>query len=173
MMTRLTRRRANDSGFQRPRRPLNERRLVGLRPWLESLEDRTVLSTITWNTSNASTGGNWDVAANWNGGVVPGPNDTAEITGLTSPGTVYLGSGNADEVDSITTDSTTTLDVITGSLSLGTASSSSIGGALVISPGATLNVGPGASVAIAAGQTLTDNGSLTLALPVRSQWAAR
>ena len=62
-----------------------------------------MLSTITWNTTAAPTGGDWDVAANWNGGKVPGPSDTASITKLTSPGTVYLNSGNADSINSLRT----------------------------------------------------------------------
>ena len=131
-MNRLARSRSKRSGIGRPRRNLDVRRFAGHRPWLETLEDRTVLSTITWNTSVAPTGGSWDVAANWTGGVVPGPGVTAEITGLTSPGTVYLDSGNADSVESLTTDSTTTLEVITGSLSLGAASSSTFGGPVIV-----------------------------------------
>ena len=99
---------------------------MGFRPWLDGLEDRTLLATITWNTAVAPAGGDWNVAANWTGGVVPGSSDTAKITGLTSPGTVYLNSGNSDSVGGLTTDSSANLEVITGSLSVGAASSSAL-----------------------------------------------
>ena len=147
-MTRLAQLGSIDSGSRRPRRVSVRRRSVGLRPWLEGLEDRTLLATITWNTTAAPTGGNWDTPGNWNGGVVPGANDTAVIKGLTSPGTVSLESGNADSVGGLTTDSTTTLEVITGSLSLGVASSSTFGGNVTIEPGASLSIGAGSSVLI-------------------------
>jgi len=112
---------------------------------------------------HGSHGGNWDLGSNWQGGVVPGAADTAVITGLTSPGTVYLDSGNADAVNSLTTDSTTTLEVITGSLSLGVASSSTLGGTVTVEQGATLNVGAGATVLISVGQTINNSGSLNFA----------
>src|SRR5205823_5089067 len=104
-MNRLPRSGLMDLATLRHRRPPDRRRSLNLRPWLQELEGRLVLSTITWNTTAAPTGGDWDVAANWNGGKVPGPSDTASITKLTSPGTVYLNSGNADSINSLTTDS--------------------------------------------------------------------
>ena len=61
------------------------------------------------------------------------------------------------------TDSTVTLEVINGSLSLGAASSSTFGGAVIVSSGASLNVGAGATVEIGGGQTLTDNGMVSFA----------
>ena len=162
-MTRLAQHGSIDSGSW-ARRSLSKRpRSVGLRPWLEDLENRLVLATITWNTTAYPNGGNWDAPGSWTGGVVPGPSDTAKITGLTSPGTVYLDSGNADSVDSLTTDSTTTLEVITGSLSLGVASSSTMGGSVVVNNGAALSVAAGASVTVSAGVTITDNGTLSFA----------
>ena len=166
-MTRLDRPGSIGSGSRRLRRLSDSRRSVGLRPWLECLENRLVLSTITWNTTAYPNGGNWDSTQSWNGGVVPGPNDTADIKGLTGSGTVYLESGNADSVDSLTTDSTTTLEVVNGSLSLGlatgVASSSSLGGPVIVDQGAALNVGAFASVTIVGGQTITDNGTLSFA----------
>ena len=126
-----------------------------------ALEDRTVLSTITWNTAVAPTGGSWDVASNWTGGVLPGPADTAKITGLTGAATVYLDSDNADSVSTLTIDSTTTLEVITGSLSLGNGSSSTLSGSVIVSSGASLNIGNASRVALNA--TLTDDGTLDFA----------
>ena len=156
---------AIDSGSRR-RRTLKKNRhsVVGNRPSLERLEARLVLSTITWNTTTHPDGGDWDNPADWNGGVVPGPSDTAKITGLTSPGTVFLDTNLADSISSLITDSSATLEVTNGSLTLGAASSSTFGGAVIISSGASLDVGTGAAISIAASQTLTDNGALGFGL---------
>jgi hypothetical protein len=131
-------------------------------PWVEGLESRRLLATITWNTTAAPTGGEWNDASNWNGGVIPASGDTAVISGLTSPGIVTL-TGASDSVSSLTTDSSVNLEVITGSLALGAGSSSTFGGPATVVQGASLTVGAGANVTIAAGQTLTDNGALTFA----------
>ncbi len=133
-----------------------------LMPWVEGLEDRRLLATITWNTTTAPTGGDWNVAANWNGGTVPGPGDTATISKLTSPGTVYLNSNISDSVFSLGTDSSVNLEVISGSLSLGAASSSTFGGPATVYPGATLGVSAGSSLTIGDGQTLTVQGTTTV-----------
>ncbi len=127
-----------------------------LSPGLEGLEDRRLLTSIGWNTSAAPTGGDWNVAANWKGGIVPGPSDTPVIEGLESPGIVYLNASTAASVAGLTTDSSTTLEVITGSLSLGVASFSTLGGPVTVEHGATLSMGAGASVTV--GGTLTDDG---------------
>src|SRR5687767_9396317 len=47
-----------------------------VRPWLEVLEDRTLLSTFHW-LNNAS--GDFNTAANWQENAVPGATDDAEI----------------------------------------------------------------------------------------------
>jgi hypothetical protein len=44
-------------------------------PRLETLEDRTVPSTVTWIGGN----GDWDVASNWSTGAVPGAADAVDI----------------------------------------------------------------------------------------------
>ena len=59
---------------------------------LEILETRQLLATIVWNTTAAPNGGDWDTPGNWVQNKVPGPNDTAKISGLTSPGIVSLNS---------------------------------------------------------------------------------
>ncbi len=122
-----------------------------------------MLAQITWSTSAASTGGDWNYGPNWVGGVAPGPGDTAVIEGLTSPGTVYMQSGAADSIHSLTTDSTTTLEIITGSLTLGAGSSSTFGGQVTVVSNASLIFGAGATLQLAAGSTLTDNGTTTFA----------
>ena len=82
-------------------------------------------------------------------GNVPGPGDTAVIKGLTGSGLVSLNSSGAGVlVGSLTTDSTTSLEVISGSLSLGVASSSTLGGPVTVQAGATLSVGSASSVTI-------------------------
>ena len=48
-----------------------------------------ILLTVTQLTSqtvvwNGSTNNNWNIASNWNGGILPSPNDTAEIGNLNS-----------------------------------------------------------------------------------------
>jgi hypothetical protein len=128
---------------------------------LESLEPRLLLSTIIWSASSAPTGGDWDVASNWVGGKVPGPNDMAVISGLRAPGTVFLNSQKSDSVLGLSTDYTTMLKVMTGSLNLGAGSNSTLGGPLNIVQGASLNVGVGANLQIAFGQALTDDGTLS------------
>jgi hypothetical protein len=133
------------------------------RLFLEILEQRRVLSTITWNTTTAPTMGDWNVGTNWVGGVVPGTTDTAVIKGLKSPGTVFLNSGGTDSVAGLTTDSSTNLEVISGALNLVVASSSTFGGPVVVSPGASINVGAGSTVFIQPGQNFIDNGTVTLA----------
>ncbi len=157
-MSRLSWLRSHKSGSQRRVRLAELRRSVSLRPWAEGLEDRTVMSTITWNTTTAPTGGDWDTASNWVGGRVPGPSDTAKITGLAGPGIVFLNSSAADSISSLATDSTATVNIITGSLTLGSAGTSSLSGPLTIGLGAAFSVGAGSTIAISS--TVTDNGNL-------------
>src|SRR5208282_481847 len=79
---------------------LLRRRSKTLTPCIEGLENRALLSTITWNTTAAPTGGDWDTGANWTGNVIPGPNDIAVIS-LTSAGTVTHSTATADAVKSL------------------------------------------------------------------------
>ena len=130
---------------------------------LEILEPRLVLSQITWNATASPAGGDWDLGSNWIGGSVPTAADTAIIQGLTSPGTVYLDSNKADSVSALTTDASTTLEVVNGSLSVGPSSTSTLGGPVSIDKGAALKVGSSASVTIGPGQTVMDNGTLSFA----------
>ena len=87
--------------------------------FVELLEPRLVLSTIMWSTTAAPTGGDWNVGGNWVGGNVPGSSDTAVIKGLTGTGIVYLNSGGSNLVNNLTTDSSTQLEVESGSLAFG------------------------------------------------------
>jgi hypothetical protein len=78
-----------------------------LRPPVHSLESRTLLSTVSWDTTGHPTGGDWDTAANWVGGVLPGPSDDTVIA-LTATGTVTHAQGAADSVHGVTTSPVTT-----------------------------------------------------------------
>ena len=125
------------------------------------MEQRVALSTITWNLATAGGGGDWDRGANWVGGNVPGPSDTAIIPKLRTTGAVYLNKNQSDVVGGLTTDSSVTFKVITGSLSFTAASTSTFGGPVTIITGASMSFGDGANLTIAAGQTLTVSGALT------------
>ncbi len=116
--------------------------------------------TITWNTTTAPTGGDWDTPGNWVGGVVPTASNNVVIN-LTSSGTVTHSTGANDAVLSLTTNANTALSIGSGSIAPGNRSSSI--GSVTIGSGAALSVAAGASVAIQTGQTLTDNGAMTLA----------
>ncbi len=132
-------------------------------PWVEGLEDRRLLATITWSTTNAPTGGDWNNGQNWTGGNVPGPQDTAVIKGLTGSGIVSLNTPtDADSVIGVTTDSSVNLQVESGSLSLGIGSPSAFGGPVSVGVNGTLNFNAGASVSIADDRTLSVAGQLTV-----------
>ena len=69
-----------------------------MNPAIEGLEDRIVLSTITWDSTDHPTGGSWDTASNRVGGVVPTSTEDAVID-LTSTGTVTLSTGVTNTVN--------------------------------------------------------------------------
>ena len=102
---------------------------------IERLEDRTVLSTINWNSALFSNGGSWDQGSNWVGGVVPGPNDDAVIT--LASGTVTVNGSINDPVKSVTTSPGAGLSIASGTLSI--SSASTLSGQLLISTGGTLS----------------------------------
>ena len=148
-----------DTMLFRRERGADRKHTMRLRPLIESLETRTVPSTIMWNTAVAPTGGGWDTAGNWQGGVIPGPGDNAVID-LTSSGTVTHATSANDSVLSLTT-TNASLSLTSGSITLGSGSSSI--GSVTVGIGATLSVGSGAHFTIQAGKTITDNGTLGFA----------
>ena len=90
------RRNSTRAGQQRPlrRRRWRNHFLLGL----ERLENRTLLSTISWNNPS---GGDWDTASNWSSNSVPGAGDDAVLSiAVTNPITHSL--SNSDEVHSLT-----------------------------------------------------------------------
>ncbi len=105
------------------------------------------MSTIYWDSTDYPTGGAWDTPTNWQGGVVPGSSDYAVID-LTS-GTVTT--GPSDSVLSLTINSSTTVSVADGSLTLG-AATSEIDGSLSVSLSGTLAL---------SGTTLVGTGTVT------------
>ena len=155
----LTQRGVLDLASSRNRRLAARRRARRLSPVIEGLEDRVVMSTVNWV---GPSGGDWDTAANWNPARVPTASDDAHIN-LDSAGTITLSSSKNDSVHSLATNSSTTVKVVNGSLSLG-AGNSTIGGPVEVVSGATLSVNTGASVFIDNGQTITVNlgGAMTI-----------
>jgi len=128
----------------------------GLQPAVSRLEERTLLSTITW-ASDVS--GDWDNPSMWTGDVVPGPGDDAQInfSGIT----VTHASGTSDSVNSLS--SQAALDLSNGSLAL--ASASSISGDLTLE-GATLSTAGTLTVSGSmtwVGGTVSGGGSLVIA----------
>ena len=65
-MIRTPRRPPSETRRARRGRLAARRRSRSLAPWFEGLEERVVMSTITWNTTAAPTGGDWDTPGNWN-----------------------------------------------------------------------------------------------------------
>jgi hypothetical protein len=145
-MTRSTRNRT-----ARPRRH-------ALRPRLDALEERTLLSTVSWINPS---GGDWDTPSNWTTGALPGPSDDVIIN---QPGITVTHNGGSDSVNSLTiSSSNSALGLSNGSLAFAT--TSSIAGLLSI-VGGTLSTAGTLSVTGSmswTGGTITGFGSLDIA----------
>jgi hypothetical protein len=133
-----------------PTRWSRSKKSLAHRPRLEQLEDRTLLSTITWANPQ---GGDWSVAGNWDLNRLPGPSDDVVIN--LSGITVTHSTGN-DTIHSLT--STNPLMLSGGSLAISATSriddTLSVNGGTLALSGMTLN-GIG---------TLTNASSSTLTL---------
>jgi PKD domain len=126
------------------------------RPAAFRLEERTLLSTVTW-ASDVS--GDWDNPSMWTGGAVPGPNDDAVIS--YSDITVTHDTSASDSVNSI--NCAAALDLTNGSLAIAT--TSSISGSLTLQA-ATLSTAGTLTVSGSmtwAGGTATGGGALQIA----------
>ncbi len=145
-------------------RGLRPRLRHGFRPAVLGLEDRTLLSTVTWINPG---GGDWDTPSNWSTDALPGPADDVVIS---MPGiTVTHSSSAPDSVNSLTiTSNRSALDISDGSLAFNT--TSSIAGSLTLS-NASLGVAGDLTVSgpmawtggtIAGGGTLSAQGGLAL-----------
>ncbi len=135
----------------------------GLRPVVSLLEDRTLLSTITW-ASDAS--GNWDDRSMWTGDIVPGVSDIAVIdfAGIT----VTHESAGSDSVGSLTSEAQ--LNISGGSLDI--VNGSSISGSVTMSGGTletTGNMSDSGNLAMSGG-TLNVNGGATLTVSGPINW---
>ncbi len=138
------------------RRPIRSR---SFRPLPIRLEDRTLLSTVTWINSG---GGDWDTPSNWSTNALPGPSDDVAIN---LPGITITHSSSASEsVNSLTISSSdSSLALSNGSLTLAT--TSSIAGSLSIS-GSTLRTAVDLTVTGAItwiGGTIAGSGALDIA----------
>jgi RHS repeat-associated protein len=105
--------------------------------WLEALEPRLLMATVTWAVD---ADGFWDVASNWSNNEVPGLDDDVVIDRAGGPFTITVRSG-AQSINSL--QSAERLSITGGSLTL--ASTSTISSDFSLSAG-----------------TLTSNGALTL-----------
>jgi hypothetical protein len=77
-----------------PRRCVQRRRRPSkVRSSIEGLENRTLLSTITWDSADYPKGGSWDTPGNWIGDAVLTSTDTAVIN-LSSGGTYNADGGS-------------------------------------------------------------------------------
>ena len=141
---------------------LERQRSLRFRPKFQRLEDRTLLSSISWNTTVSPTGGSWDVGSNWVGGVVPGSTNDVVID-LTGAGTVTLNGSATDSVLSLTTNANTSLSIGGDSLSLAT--TSTIGGNLTLTSGTLTGAGTLTVTGTTtwSGGTMTGTGSTTIA----------
>jgi hypothetical protein len=132
---------------------------------LEILEDRSLLSTVHWSAAGS---GDWNTAANWDAGRVPGAADDVVIN---APGNITVThSGGDHTVHSL--QSTDALVLSGGSLTVA-AGASQISGALTVT-GATLSAaGAGTSFTATGTTSLTGaslfaTGGATLTLPATS-----
>jgi hypothetical protein len=155
-------RRGTESRGRRPAKRFSPRRTEQRHVRIEALEDRYMLSAVTWVGGNA---GNWDVAANWSGATLPGASDDVAID---SSSVVTIQSGDNFSVHSLTTTVGSTLSFTGGSLSI--FSNSTLSGGLSISGGG-LRASGAAVVVTEVGATTAQQASLTadagatLALP--------
>jgi fibronectin-binding autotransporter adhesin len=138
-MSRAERQSLLDRTSWRPRRSSALRRRSKYRPALECVEDRTLLSSVSWIGGS----GDWDTASHWSTGVVPGPGDDVTID-VSSGITVTHSLADTDSINNLTVSAADTLSISAGSLSITAAST--IGGRLDLTGG-----------------TLTGTGTITVA----------
>ncbi len=133
---------------RRARRRQPRTRWAHYRLFLEVLENRVVLSSVSWINPD---GGDWDTASNWSSDAVPTAADNVTI-GIAITNPVTHNSSSSDSVDSIT--SQDPLDLSGGSLSIGTMAT--LNASLTLD-GGTVSGGP---INLSNGATLvgTDNG---------------
>ncbi len=137
------------------------------RPWLERLEDRLAPATVNWINP---AGGDWNLASNWDTGMVPGTTSDSPDVVINQPGvTVYRNDGASYSINSLS--SQANLSLSHGALSI--AGTSVIDGALSLSAGATL-AGAGDTAIRGlftwAGSTVSGGGTVTAAGGMATGW---
>ena len=122
------------------------------RPRFEPLEDRIAPAMIVWGNSS---GGDWDTAANWQGGVKPGPADDAVINiAVTNP--ITHSQNTADVINSLSVTAKAPVNLGNGTLQ--------IAGTLASNGSFTIAGGTLRNATVSAGTTITaaNNGGNTL-----------
>ncbi len=141
--------RANERSLGRALRPYRR-----LRPRCELVEDRTLLSTVTWINANS---GDWDTASNWNTNKVPTSADDVviPIAGITV--THIAGDDSARSLDS-----KAAFTMEGGSLTFG--ATATFENTLEVAGESTLNgtVGVSGTMTIDSGATLKGSGAVTV-----------
>ena len=132
------------------------RRRHRCRPGVESLEERRLLATVNWISTGS---GNWDVAANWSTGQVPGPGDDVVINVAGATPTVTIDSSTQAVVNSV--QASDPLAISGGSLSV--AANSTISAGLAMTSGGSLTAtGPNVTMTVT-GTTSLSAANLTAA----------
>jgi len=117
-------------------------RQIVFRPVLEALEDRLAPAVVNWIGSGS---GNWDNAANWSSGNVPGPTDDVVIN-TTSAATITIQSGDDLSLKSLMMGTQVALSVTGGSLVV--AANSPLSGSLSMTGGSLTAAGPGVTLQV-------------------------
>jgi hypothetical protein len=124
---------------------VSRQRLSCFKPWLEYLEDRTLLSMVTWIGGS----GDWNTASNWSGGALPGNSDDVIIN--TSGITVTHSSGS-HSINSLNLTSATSNNFVLSGGTLAVATSVQDNGTFSVS-GGTLAGATVAAGTVIVGQT--------------------
>ena len=120
-------------------------------PRLEPLEDRIAPAMIVWGNSS---GGDWDTAANWQGGVNPGPADDAVIN-IAVANPITHSQNTTDQVNSLSVTGKAAVNLGSGTLQ--------IAGTLASNGSVTIEGGTLRNATVSAGTTITAaNSSNTL-----------
>jgi len=128
--------------------------------------------TISWTNPGS---GFWDVAANWNTGVVPNASDVVTID-TAGNATITIQPGDDIQVQSLTTGVTDTLSITGGSLTV-TGGVSTLGGPLsmtggsLTASGSGVNLTAGAAATVSSASLLAEQGA-TLSLPQMTSYTS-
>jgi hypothetical protein len=129
-------------------------RLSSAIPCIEPLEDRILLSAVSWSSTSS---GSWNTAGNWSTGAVPGSGDIvtinqpgvqvalsgiASVTSLTiTSGSLAISGGTLSDASNLTIGSGGSLSLSTSTVSLPAGASVSNLGSITVNPGSQLKDG--------------------------------